>query len=264
MKYVLIVCIAVLDLFAGVYYAKVEPVQMYSIKASASGEIKSLDKAKEGTISGGGRLIWVDDVLDKKELKSSQQKLSALAKTLEMTKLNLENAKEIEKIKSQNYGRIKDLKTKSKVEKDNELINLLNAQNQVVTLENSMQNLIIQISDMEFKIASLEDKISKKNIHIAKGFFIYKTYVDEGDYVNIGASLVDAYDVKQGKLTIYLSKEDVALAQNTTMYINDEATSYKIDKIWDIADTQNISAYKAEILIPAPKRFSELLKIEFK
>jgi dGTP triphosphohydrolase len=264
MKYLIVVCLSVFQLSASIYYAKVEPKEMYSIKASVSGEVQHLYKEYEGKISNGKTLLQIDDVLDKKELMNSKTKLSALRTTLEMTQINLKNAKEIENIKTENYDRIKDLKTKSKVEKDNELINLLNAQNQVITLENSVQNLLIQISDIEYKIATLEDSIEKKNVKVAKGFLIYKTYVNKGDFVNVGASLVDAYDISKGKLTIYLSKEDVALVQTAVMYVNDAATEYKVDKIWDVVDTQNISAYKAEILIPAPKRFSELLKIEFK
>ena len=93
---------------------------------------------------------------------------------------------------------------------------------------------------------------------------IYKTYVNEGDFVNIGAPLVDAYDISKGKLTIFLSKEDVEKAPSSVMYINDKATKIKIDKVWKVVDTQNISSYRTEIIVPAPKRFSELLKIEFK
>lgn len=264
MKYLLVVCIFVLPLSASVYYAKVEPVQNYSIKASASGEVKNVFKEAEGRVSKGGVLIQIDDTLNKKELLSSEKKLKAYKTTLEFTKQNLLNTKEVQRIKTGNYTRIKNLKTKSRVEKDNELVTLINAQNQTISLENSIQNLLIQINDLEYKIATLKDTIDKKSVSIEKGFLIYKTYVNRGDFVNVGASLVDAYDISQGKLTIYLSKEDIELAQNGTIYINGKATEYKIDKIWDVVDTQNISAYKAEILIPAPKRFSELLKIEFK
>lgn len=86
----------------------------------------------------------------------------------------------------------------------------------------------------------------------------------KGDYVNVGTSLVDAYDVSKGKLTIYLSREDVDLAKTGVMLLDGKESNIKVDKIWDVADTQNISAYKAEILIPAPKRFSQLIKVEFK
>ncbi|MDA3909226.1 MAG: hypothetical protein PF437_09055, partial [Sulfurimonas sp.] len=197
-------------------------------------------------------------------LSSSKTKLKSLKKILELTQINVDNAKKVERIRSSNYDKIKDLKTKSRVEKDNQLITLIGASNQVLTLETSLENLLVSISDLEYKIATLEDTIEKKNIKIKKGFLIYKTYVSDGNFVNVGTMLVDAYDISKGKLTIFLSKEDVELANSGVLYVNDKPTSIKVDKIWQVVDTQNISSFKTEIIIPAPKRFSELLKLEFK
>jgi multidrug resistance efflux pump len=264
MKYLLSIAVLALSLNASVYYAKVEPYEAYSIKASVSGEVVSFVKEAEGKVSNGGVLIQVDDLLNHKELRSSKSKLESLKKVLVLTEKNIKNSIKVESIKESNYERIKDLKTKSRVEKDNELINLINASNQVLSLENSLQNLLISISDLEYKIATLEDTIKKKSIKINKGFLIYKTYVNEGDFVNVGAQLVDAYDISKGKLTIYLSKEDVEIANSGVLYVNDKATTIKAHKIWQVVDTQNISSFKTEIIIPAPQRFSELLKLEFK
>jgi len=263
-KYILAILVLALHLNASIYYAKVEPYEMYSIKASVSGEVVSLFKDAEGKVSNGGVLIQIDDVLNKKELATSKSKIKSLKNTYELTKQNVDNSQKVAKIRENNYNRVKNLKTKSRVEKDNELINLINAKNQVLTLSNSLENLLVSISDLEYKIATLENAISKKNIKIKNGFLIYKTYVNTGDFVNVGAPLVDAYDISKGKLTIYLSKEDLDVANSGVLYINDKATAYKADKIWKVVDTQNISSYKTEIIIPAPKRFSELLKIEFK
>ncbi len=264
MKYLLTLCVLALSLNASIYYAKVEPYEAYSIKASVSGEVIFLFKEAEGKVSNGGVLLQIDDFLNKKELKSSKTKLSSLKKTMELTLKNVRNSREVESIREKNYKKIKNLKTKSRTSKDAELINLINASNQVLTLENSLENLKVSISDLEFKIASLEDSIKKKSINVKQGFLIYKTYVNEGDFVNVGTPLVDAYDISKGKLTIYLSKEDVDKAKNSVIYINDKPSELKADKIWKVVDTQNISSYKTEIIIPAPKRFSELLKIEFK
>jgi multidrug efflux pump subunit AcrA (membrane-fusion protein) len=264
MRYLLLSVAFVLPLSASVYYAKVEPVEKYTIKSTVSGEVKTLYKQAEGKVSNGGIYIQIDDFLNKEELKSSKQKLQALKATLELTQKNLENSKEVQRIREDNYNRIKDLKTKSRVEKDNELITLISAQNQTISLENSVQNLLIQLSDLEYKITNLEDTIEDKSVEIKKGYLIYNTYINVGDYVSVGTSLVDAYDISKGKLTLYLSKEDVELAKNGVIYINDKPTEYKVDKVWDVADTQNISAYKTEILLPAPSRFSELMKVEFK
>lgn len=264
MKYLLSLFVLALSLNASVYYAKVDPYKSFSIKATASGEVVSVYSEAEGKVSNGGVLIQQDDFLNQKELVTSQQKLEFLKRTLELTQINVNNSKKVEKIRADNYERIKDLKTKSKTSKDAELINLLNASNQVVSLENSLENLKVSISDLEYKIASLKDIINKKSIKINKGFLIYEIHVTKGDFVNVGTPLVEAYDISKGKLTIFLSKEDVKMVDSSVMYINDKATDIKIDKIWKVVDTQNISSYRAEILVPAPKRFSELLKIEFK
>ncbi|MBL0687027.1 MAG: HlyD family secretion protein [Sulfurospirillum sp.] len=264
MKYLLSICIFTLSLNASIYYAKVEPYVAYSIKASVSGEVMSLFKEAEGKVSDGKVLIQIDDFLNKKELKSSKIKLLSLERTMKLISKNVKNSQEVERIREENYKKIKDLKTKSRTSKDLELINLINSSNQVLALKNSLENLKVSISDLSFKIDSLKDSISKKSVEVEKGFLIYKTYVDRGDFVNVGTPLVDVYDISKGKLTIYLSKEDVKKAKNSILYINDQKSDYKIDKIWSVVDTQNISSYKTEIIIPAPKRFSELLKIELK
>lgn len=264
MKYLLTFCILAFSLNATVYYAKVEPYATHSITASVSGEVVFLAKDTDGRVSNGEVLIQIDDFLNKKELKSAKIKLKSLTRVVELTQKNIKNSKKVEQIKEENYNKIKDLKTKSRASKDAELISLINATNQLLSFENSLENLKISISDLRFRIAVLEDSISKKSISVQKGFFIYKTHVSKGDFVNIGASLADAYDISYGKLTIFLSKEDVEIAQNSKIYINDKPSDLKIDNIWKIADTQNISAFRTEIIIPAPKRFSELLRIEFK
>jgi len=264
MKYLLSLFVLALSLNASIYYAKVDPYESFSIKATASGEIVSVYTEAEGKVSNGGVLIQQDDFLNKKELVASEKKLKSLQRTLELTQENINNSKEVEKIRADNYNRIKDLKTKSKTSKDAELINLISASNQVISLENSLENLKVSISDLEYKIAMLNDTINKKSVKIEEGFLIYKIYVTKGDFVNVGTLLVDAYDISKGKLTIFLSKEDVDAVDSSVVYINDKATDIKINKIWKVVDTQNISSYRAEIIIPAPKRFSELLKVEFK
>ncbi|MBE0492235.1 MAG: HlyD family secretion protein [Sulfurospirillum sp.] len=259
-----ITALAFLQLFAGVYYAKIEPLNSVSLKASVSGEVQEVAKELEGKFSQGGVVVKIDDILDNTELQTSKEKLISLQKILEATKQNIKNAKEIEGLKEQSYERIKNLKTKSRLEKENELIALINAQNQSISLQNTLENFKIQVSDLHFKIASLQDRISKKNIQVQKDFYLYALHVERGDFVNIGTPLIDVFDLSKGKLTLFLLKEDVELAKSGVVYIDGEPTNYKVHKIWNVADSQNISAYKAEILIDAPKQFSQLLKVEFK
>ena len=48
------------------------------------------------------------------------------------------------------------------------------------------------------------------------------------------------------------------------IYIDGKPTALKVDKLWRSADAQNISSYQAQIIVPAPKIFSKLMKVEFK
>jgi multidrug resistance efflux pump len=264
MKYLLGIFILAVSLNATVYYAKVEPYEVYHVKASASGSVILVFKEAEGRVSNGGILIQIDDFLNKKELESSKKKLEVQKRSYVLLEKNIQNSKKVEEIRKDNYNRIKNLKTKSKISKDAELINLINATNQVISLENSLQNLQVTISDLEYKIAYLEDTIKKKRVKIKKGFLIYKVYVSEGDFVGIGAPLVDAYDITKGRVVIYLSSEDVDIAKDAVLYVNDKPTKYKISKVWKVADSNNISSYRAEIIVDAPKHFSRLFKIELK
>ncbi len=264
MKYFILAILATVGLSANIYYAKVEPLQKYSIKSAVSGKVlTSVDKL-EGRVSNGQIIIHLDDVLNKEDLKNSVNKLKILNEMIKITKKNFENAKKIASIRLSNYNKIKNLKTKSRVEKDNELINSVNAQNQSLSLKSNLENLKSQLNDQKYKIATLKDQIAKKSIRVTKGYLVYKLYLQKGDFAGVGTPLVDAYDISSAKLTIFVSKEDYALAKNGVIYIDGKKTNYKVNKLWKSADTQNISSYKAEIVIPAPKVFSKLVKIEFK
>ncbi len=264
MKYLISIFLVIVSLNAAVYYAKVEPVQKYTIKSAASGKVLSSIIEVEGRVSDGKIIVHLDDVLNIDDLKSSNEKLKTLKEMISITKKNLDNAKKVASIREKNYSKIRNLKTKSRVEKDNELINSVNAQNQVLSLMSSLESLKSQLSDQRYKIATLKDQISKKSIRVPKGYLVYKLYLKKGDFAGIGTPLVDAYDISRAKLTVFVSKEDYKLAKNGVVYINDKPTTYKVDKLWNSTDAQNISSYKAEILIPAPKVFSKLVKVEFR
>ncbi|MFK5880963.1 MAG: hypothetical protein QM482_02010 [Sulfurospirillum sp.] len=264
MRYFILVVLASIGLNATIYYAKVEPVQKYSIKSAASGKVLKSKYKMEGRISKGDAIIHLDDVLNKEDLKNSTEKLKTIRDLISITKKNLKNAKRVAGIREKNYNKIKNLKTKARVEKDNELINSINAQNQVLSLMSSLENLKSQLNDQKYKIATLKDLISKKSISIPKGYLIYKLYLQKGDFAGVGTPLVDAYDISHAKLTVYVSKEDYYLAKNGIIYLDGKATNYRVNKLWDSSDTQNISSYKAEILISAPKVFSKLVKVEFR
>ena len=94
--------------------------------------------------------------------------------------------------------------------------------------------------------------------------YIYNIYAKKGDYLNPGTLLYTTKDLTKGKLEIFISINDIDNIKNKNIFINDERTNLKINKIYKISDSKNISSYKVEIIIPNPKKFSKLVKINFK
>ena len=84
-----------------------------------------------------------------------------------------------------------------------------------------------------------------------------------GDFVNAGALLYVADDLSKAKVEIFLPIDKAKVQSSKVIYINGKETTYKINKLYKVADIKHISSYKCEIIIDAPKKFSELVKIEF-
>ncbi len=264
MKLYIILLVLINKLVAGEYYSKIEPVDSFYVKSSISGKVIDVQEEHEGKFSESFVIIHIDDKIDVIDLKSSRKKLLILNSNIGLSKESVVYAKKIMSIDQNNYNRIKDLSTYSKVQKDAKLLSLINSKNNYIKSKNSLQNLETQKLDLELKIEILKDKIDKKNIKVDKGLYIYKIYPHVGDFVNMGSPLVDVYDLSLGKLTVFVSSEDLKNIESKKIYLNDELSKYKIDKIWRVADTQNISSYRVEIIIDKPNRFSKLMKVEFK
>jgi len=76
--------------------------------------------------------------------------------------------------------------------------------------------------------------------------------------------LVTLQDISKSKLTLFLSDEELENIDSKKIYINGKETSLKLNKIWRVADSQNISLYKAEIIMQPQGIFSKLVKVEVK
>ncbi len=264
MKIYIILLVLIGKIVAGEYYSKIEPVDNFYIKSSVAGQVVDVKEKYEGKISDYSVIIHIDDKIDVMDLKSSMKKLTLLKSNIKLSKESLLYTKKSMGIDQSNYNRIKDLSTYSKVQKDAKLLSLINSKNNYIKSKNSLQNLQTQKLDLELKIEILKDRIEKKNIKINKNLYIYKIYPQIGDFVNMGSPLVDVQDLSLGKLTIFVSSEDLENIEEKKIYLNDKLSKYKIDKVWRVADTQNISSYRVEIIIDKPKRFSKLMKVEFK
>jgi hypothetical protein len=249
--------------FSKTYYSKVEPYEIRDISSNISGLILYTQEEMIGKKLTDKAYIKIDSELDEKELKFIEDKLSYLGEmviTNEKVLVNLE--KSLVK-KQENYDKIKSLKIKSVVEKDNSFYDLVASENQLLNTQKDIQNLKVQITDLKLRAAQLRRSVSDKYV-TANGFVLYNILVKPGQVVGMSTPLAQVADTSKAKLTIYLDEEDALHADKQTVYIDGEKTAYKISRLLNIADSKNISKYMAQIIIESPKLFSKLVKIELK
>jgi hypothetical protein len=249
---------------ASEYYSKVEPKELFKIKSAVNGEVIFVDDALEGRYSNGEVIIKIDDKIDRADLLASKEKLKFLNFNIKLLRESLANSKRVAEINSENYQRVKNLTSYSKTQKDAKLLSMINAKNSYISVKTSLENLKTQREDLTLRIKTLKDRISKKNIKVKKGEYIYKIYPRVGEYLNPGSRVLDVYDTSVAKLVIYVPFDELSTLKEKKIYLDGKESKYKIDKIWRVADTENISSYRVEILIDRPKQFSRLIKIEFK
>ncbi len=263
MKNIILFITLSFTLMASEYYSKAEPYRLYMLQSSVSGLVVKSDENLEGKRLDASDFICIDDDLDKKELHLLKAKKLNLEKSLQYNEKMAKNLSIMIFKKNENYERIKDLPVKSNVEKDKEFFDLSTTQNQELSTLEKLQTISSQLNDTQFRLEQLNRSIQDKHIQ-AKDMILYKLYVKKGQVVNPGMNLAEIADVSKAKLTIFLNVSALKDVEKKTIYLNDKATKYKIDKIWPLSDAEHISSYKTEILIEAPEQFSQLYKIEFK
>ena len=233
---ILLLLFTPLLIFAKVHYAKVEPYESVVLKSAVSALVMDVDLEAEGSIVDQKRVIYLDDHLDKINLKTSNETLLILHETL--------------KRQESYFQRMDKLKTASTTQKDNAFYSFASAKTQYL--------------DMQYKIAQLEDSIEKKSIEL-HNMYLYEIMVRKGDYVTPGSPLASIVDASRAKLVLFLEPSELEEIEQKTVYLNGEKTEYKVDKVWRVADEKFISSYRAEIYITAPKgSFSQLMKVEVK
>jgi multidrug efflux pump subunit AcrA (membrane-fusion protein) len=220
---------------ANEYFAKIEPINTYNVKSAVSGTINFINEKLESTTVTKDIIVKIDDKVNQIDLKQS--------------KLKLKNLEETVQLETNTLKRFNKVSSKSKFDKDNQKIKILNIQS--------------NISDLKTKIATLEDTIAKKTL-IEKQNYIYDIAVEVGDYVNPGTVLYTAMNLEKAKLSIYLPIDQANNIESKTIYLDGVKTDLKISKLYKVTDTKHISSYKCEIELSNPKQFSKLVKVEFK
>jgi multidrug efflux pump subunit AcrA (membrane-fusion protein) len=264
MRVAFFILLIFVTLNAGDYFAKAAPVQEYMIKSSVSGKVLEVRDDLEGRFAKEEVIVKLDDEVDVEDLKSSQKKLEILRDSIKLSKELVKNLENLKSIAKRDYERVKNLSSYSKVQKEAKLRAFINSKNSLLNAKEALLNRLTSIEDLKIKIANLKKRIEDKNIVAKKGLYIYEIYPKREDFLNPGAPIAKLYDLSKAKLTIYLDSEDMEGIDSKKIYIDSKETDYKIEKLWKVADSTNISSYRCEILIDPPKRFSKLIKVEFK
>ncbi len=249
--------------FAKVYYARVNPYEVRTIASDVSGQVIYTNENMLGKKLSKRAFIKIDDALNRDELASVRKKMSYLKNTLVINEKILKNLKEALIRKKENFKKIMALSIKSKVEKDREFYNLVASENSYLATLKEMNSLKTNISNLAFREKQLMKMIRDKSI-VANGFVLYEIKVKPQSVVNIGTPLATVADVSKAIAVVYLDENDLINLKHKVLYINGKESNYKFSRISKIADGKNISRYSAQIVMKAPKIFSNLIKIELK
>jgi hypothetical protein len=249
-------------LAANEHFAKVEPFESVTIKAEASGEVVEAKKALEGTVANGV-ILRIDDLLNKKDLNSTLESLALVKKMIEVNSDMVEALKKNVIRKRALFEKVNPLSTASVNQKDSLYSAYVAAKSQYNGVLEKILSLKNQKVTLEQKANLLKDTIEKKTI-AAKSKYLYRLMVNKGEFVTVGMPLATLQSIDRGKLTLFLSKDELDGIQNKSIYIDGKKSDLKVDKVWRVADAQYISSYRVEIVMPHPKEFSKLVKVEFK
>jgi len=263
MKILLSILLSFVALNATVYYAKVEPLEVKKITSNVMGAVLFIDEAMLGKKLDKSAYLKIDSQLDRDELKFTQEKLEYVRNTVKVNEAILVNLKKSLEKKRVNYKKVKALKIKSSVEKDREFYDLILSENSYLSTQKEINNLKSQITDLKLRIAQLTKTIEDKNLE-DEGYILYSLDVKVGEVVNKSTPLATLMDTSKAIITLYLNEEDLLQAREKTIYIDGEKTEYKIDRLLYVTDSKNISKYKVQVIIKAPKLFSKLVKVELK
>ncbi|APW66376.1 HlyD family secretion protein [Poseidonibacter parvus] len=235
MKIFIFCFILVNSLIAGEYYAKLEPIESYTVKSAVSGKVVFSNTKIEGSKANNSVIIEIDSKVNKMDLSQSRNKLKYINDMIA--------------IENNNYKRLNKVSSKSAFEKDTQKLKVIN-------LKSSK-------ADMTIQIENLKDTIKNKKL-IEKSNYISNIAVKQGDYVTPGTLLYESKDLSKAKLEFYVPINEVENLKEKAIYLDGKKSDVKINKIYTIADSQHISSYKIQLLVSNIDTFSRLVKIEFK
>ena len=225
--------------FAKEFMANIEPFEKYEIKSQISGVVHFVNTTlEESYTQKKSLLLHLDDTDEQIMLKKQQQ--------------NYALQKRIVKIKEQNFNAKNRVKQLSKYDKNTEELALLEAKKTLYTLEQ--------------EIKTLKQDIAKKHFHI-QNRYIHDVKVNQDEYVNVGDTLFELYDISKQKITLYLTQNEIESLEDKHVYINGVKSNFTLHKASRVKDSVKISRYKAEFTAPLSEKtyyFNDVVKVELK
>ena len=235
MRLPLLLILGAVALNAGIYKAKVEPYESYTVAAEAKGRIVALDINDELT-TVSKEVLTIDHALESLQLKNLKSKLHAMNRQLA--------------IKSDQNQRIQKVSAKSRFEKEQSELDLWNFKAQVIELKNS--------------IAALEDTLDKKRLRV-NNCYLKKLYVRQHEYVVPGSKLLQCEDHTRQRLVLYAEAEEIKAIESKKILIDGSDThGFEIEKVAASTDETYISAYRIELVGKSARRFGAMLTVEIK
>lgn len=263
-RYLFITLFFATSLLAKIHYAKVEPIERYTIKSDVSGLVLYSAKELEGKFVKSATIIQLDDSDERIKLADAKEALKLEEESLKLNQELIPQLEEAYKREKAYYERLSSVSSSSQAQKDSAYSTMVGAKNQYISAKTQLLLSREKISQLISKIALLQNTISRKKISL-NGRYLYSLLVKEGDFVSIGREVIRADDISSSRLKIYLDRDELDDMDKKRVYINGKLNkNAKIDKVWRVSDSRYISKYRVEIVVNPPLPFSKLVKVELK
>lgn len=223
-------------LWAETYFARVEPLRTYTIAAEIAGRVERIDKNAEGRVAGKGPVVMLENTLKTAELEAAR--------------IRHENLQESYEIRKKQVERNAQIASRSPLDRENDRLGLLDLQAQLASAKENH----VRLSE-----AHRATRVA------APGLYIYRILVEEGSFVNVGTPLLTAQEIGGSRLVIFMRSDAINGLEHKEIMVEGAVSNYRVDKLWQVADDQQISAYRVELVGPPPiGPFSQVVKVEFR
>ena len=224
---------------ASSYMGQIEPYEKVLVVSETNGLITKVNRRSEYAFQNKRkRVVQIEKRAEEIELKG--------------LKSSLNFSKQAYALKADNFARKNNVRQISQYEKNLEESTLYEVQSQMAELRKSI-NL-------------LKYRLDKKTFFI-KRKYVAKIYVREGDYVDVGSKIMEVYDVSKEKIELYVRAKEIKGIKSKNIFINNEKSKYKIEKISQVRDAKNLSSFLVRLVkknSKPNKYFGTVVKVEFK